>query len=127
MNSSLHYPTAPLLLFALASITCQDTSTAAQTKIQALYRGPAPPFGLAGNTAGLHRRHPAGKGPVREFNCQISRPGERGALVFIVFALRHENVRRHKVRRSQRWRLEHRFAFGTSAGNRAASKSGYEN
>jgi len=33
MNSSLHYPTAPLLLFALASITCPDTSTAAQTKI----------------------------------------------------------------------------------------------
>jgi glutaminyl-peptide cyclotransferase len=33
MNSSLHYPTALLLLFALASITCPDTSPAAQTKI----------------------------------------------------------------------------------------------
>src|SRR6266542_3254230 len=33
MNSSLPYSTTPLLLFALASIICPDTSPAAQTKI----------------------------------------------------------------------------------------------
>lgn len=33
MNSSLPYSTTPLLLFALASIVCPDTSPAAQTKI----------------------------------------------------------------------------------------------
>src|SRR6266542_173805 len=114
-------------MFSDWSISARARLDRKRLKIQALYRGPTPPFGLAGNTAGLQRRYPAGKGPVRELNCQISRPGERGALVFIVLALRHENVRRHKVRRSQRWRLEHRLAFGISAGNRAASKSRYEN
>ena len=41
---------------------------------------------------------PRGKVQFVNLIAQISRPRERGAFVFVVLALRYENVRRHKIR-----------------------------
>ena len=69
---------------------------------------------------------PRGKVQFVNLIAQFSGQGNVGAFVFVVLALRHENIRRHKIRRSERWWLKHRTPFGISASNRAASELGCE-